>query len=223
METSLTAGTLTVLLVLVIPGFIYGRVKAWVTQRPDAQESLPGMLYLNLVRSLVQLMLFALFDGVEVVHSYIGAIMKGDPGSLFDGRYSLGITALVLLAQPVVLGFFMGALDTLDVAGWVRRKLSMPPQRLYDFAWDQAFALARNTGPNHAVILEVILKKGEPVYGLFGPKGAASRLGGYRDVYLDSVWGMRDGAFVQISDSGILIRGSEIAMIRFIQITVPTP
>lgn len=223
MENTLSAATVTVLLVLVIPGFIYGRVKAWTTQRPDSdKESLSAALYMNLVRSLVLLILMALADGVGIVHTYTAAIMSGDPKPLFSDGYSLGITALALIVEPAVLGFFMGAIDVLDVVGWVRRKLSMPPQRMFDYAWDQAFAQARSMDKGHALILEVILKKGEPVYGMFGAKGAASRLGGYRDVYLDSLWGMQDGALAQVDEGGILIRGSEIAMIRFIQIKVPT-
>lgn len=218
MENMVTSGTLMVLLILVIPGFIYGRAKCWVTQRQDWDESVTVVLYINLVRSLVIFaFMIPLGLGMGEAHVYISAVATGNPAPLFADGGSVLLTAVMLIASPALCGWLMGGIELMQVTEWIREFIGLPPIS-YSQAWDAAFARARNPGKNFVFILEIEKKKGGSVYGLYGAHSAASRSGGYRDVYLENTWGIQNGALCKISDSAILVRGAEIASVRFIRI-----
>jgi len=217
MEKVLTPESVMVLVVMLMPGFIYGRVKRWVTQRIDDEKpSVANEVYANLVRSLVMLMLvFPWGFGRSAIHHVFQAMSTGALDGAFTSFGAVLMYAVLLIIGPALLGGLMGVLEVNEVTGWMRRKFRLPPVVLNQ-AWD--VAMSRASAEKGLILAEVALKNGETILGRYGPDSAASRSGGYRDLYLQEIWVGTNGALAPGNAGSILIRGSDIRSVRFIRI-----
>ena len=219
MEKVLSAESLMVMVTLLLPGFVFGRVKAWTTQKVSEEaEGMATTIYLNLVRSLLILALICPISvGFASVHAVMTGVIGGDPATLFKDWHSAWVSMLLILGLPGGLGFFMGALEINEVPRKLRHWSHLPPVA-YKQAWDVAFATLEADEPGFVYILEIEKKQGPSVFGLYGKGSAASKSGGYRDVFLEDQFIAKEGALVSANTGGILCRGADISAIRFLKI-----
>ncbi|MEY2117238.1 DUF6338 family protein [Rhodanobacter sp. FW106-PBR-R2A-1-13] len=217
MEKLLSAESIMVLVALLMPGFIYGRVKNWVTQRIDDEKpTVATEIYRHLVRSLVMLMvIFPLGFGLPAIARLIRAIQANNLVGMFGSMPDVLTYAMMLIVGPGVLGCIVGMLEIKEVTGWARKAIGLPPVMLNQ-AWD--VAMARAGSDRDRIIVDVVLKDGGTILGRYGQNSAASRSGGYRDLYLEELWTVNNGALVPAEGGSILIRGADIRSVRFIRI-----
>lgn len=215
MEKLLSTESLMVLIVLLLPGFVYGRVKRWVVQDREAEKTgVAEEIYANLVRSLVMLTIWSFGFGLPAVRHLIQAVDADQIEQVFSTGPSLLAYALMVFIGPAALGVLMGFAEVKDMTNAVRSRLGLSPIE-WSQAWDVAMAKASQ---EHGLILVLItLKNGETIIGRYGKESAASRSGGYRDLYLQELWDRRNGELAPAPGESILVRGSDIGSVRFIK------
>ena len=215
MEKVLSTESLMVLIVLLLPGFVYGRVKRWVVQDREAERTGVGEeIYSNLVRSLVMLSIWPLAFGLSPVRDLIHAVSGNQIEDFFSTFPHLLTGAFMVILGPAFLGGLMGFLEVKELTNWLRGLVRLPP-----IEWSQAWdvAMGRASQDRGLLLAHVTLKNGESVIGRYGRESAASRTGGYRDLYLQEVWDQRNGELAPAPGESILLRGSDIRSVRFVK------
>lgn len=225
LEKVLSTESVMVLTFLLGPGWVYGRVKAWTTQRETSvSESLASIIYINLVRSVVLLGLTSIVFGLTQVDGLVEAVNKGDPTWMFQSRQFALLTGVELVAWPVIAGLIMGVLELTDVLLWVRSKIGLPAIA-FDQAWDAAFAHIAQIDKDVVVLIEFSLKKPDArkravIYGQFDAHSAASKTGPYYDVFCSDEWvPTPDGdSLIPSGSAGLVVRGAEYGAVRMLLI-----
>jgi len=216
----LTNTGLVALFILILPGYVYGRVKGWTTQTGQTGTSLAEGIYINVVRSLF-LTIVAMTTAIPLVPA--GLSMFGSDASsqgaavLLQSPVEWSLLCLDLIV-PSIAGIWIGIIENRRVMprlrdwGWL--KWFGPQRSTLPQAWDTAFAKAADRSP---VLLQIETKRGLSIFGLFGANSAASTEGGYRDVFIEEVWEYTNGTLAPSKGRvSMLIRGSEISTVRFI-------
>jgi len=127
-----------------------------------------------------------------------------------------GIAWLTMIfVSPVCLGFVTGLLSQKDFFRKVFARMGLSSIHAIPTAWDYKFS--KSTKP---VWVQVSLKDGRKIGGLYGGQSFASSVPEERDLYLQQVVRVsQDGKWERLKRSdGVLIRGDEIEYIEFIQV-----
>lgn len=215
MEKVLSTESLMVLIVLLLPGFVYGRVKHWVVQDREAEKSGVGEeIYANLVRSLVMLSVWPFAIGLSPVAGLVDAVASNRMEVFFSTWGHLWVGAFLVFIGPAVLGGLMGYGEVKELTNWLRRLVRLPA-----IEWSQAWdvAMGRASQATQAILVAVTIKNGQEIFGRYGKESSASRTGGYRDLYLQELWDVVDGQLAAVPGESILIRGSDIRSVRFMR------
>lgn len=214
----LTNTGLIALFMLILPGYVYGKAKDWMTQSGYVAASLAEGIYLNVARSLV---LTIIATSIYLVPYSARLLVQGATSTGAAVMLNSAVDWALLwidLIVPVVCALAIGAMENRRMMACIRKwgpfQWLAPQRTSYAQAWDTAFAKAAASAP---VLVEVVSKRDDRYYGLFGANSAVSTEGGYRDIFLEAVWAYTEGALAPVDGGGsMLIRGAEIATVRFI-------
>ena len=199
MLTFPTLDALTLTALFLVPGYIWSSVHAALAPRraTEAHVRFIEFLALSCLNHAIWFWLFGLLFATE--------FGKDHPG--WSG-FCLIIPGIL---SPAALGLLTGRVYQTD---WPRRTLGRYGFRTVHqipTAWDFHFSRAL---PYWTV---VTLKDGSRVYGLFGYRSFAGDDPKERDIFLESVYTLRnDGEWLPVEGSGgILIKADQVAAIEF--------
>ena len=211
------------LLVLVLPGFIYGNTRRFTigqeTVPVDVTEAI-RILIRSIMVTVVTMMIMSPGGYASMVYAMAEKpVLTDNAGMLFGNWQQAAAALLTFVVLPCGYGAIIGAAQR---KGWsikaaLKKKFRNRAQPS-DQAIDQAFwdALQQSKGAQKNLVIGVHLDQGV-VYGLYGSNSKISESGGYRDIYLEATWQMnQDGCLAPSQDgSSIFIKGSTITALVF--------
>ncbi len=135
MEKLFSIDTIMILIILLVPGEIYGQVKNWVLGASDSstgEQAVARMLFHDLTRSLVLLLVIdPLGIGLSNTEGLARLIQTGHPGDLMQTAPVFSDALFVLILYPAACGFAHGGLKmtgyTEKLRAWIVRELPPPP------------------------------------------------------------------------------------------------
>lgn len=211
------------LLVLVLPGFIYGNMRRFTIGQESASVDAA-----EAIRILIRSVMVTAFTVLVLVPSghqdlmYVMAavpVVSGKTAALFGNIHQARNVLLTFIILPGVYGCMIGLFQR---AGWsvkaVLKKYFKNRAQPSDQAIDQAIsdACQKSKEETKNLVIGVQLDQGM-VYGLYGLNSKISESGGYRDIYLEATWQMDDKGDLAPSPDGssIFVKGSTIQALVF--------
>ncbi len=120
---------------------------------------------------------------------------------------------VIIFVSPVAMGILTGWLSQRQFARKVLSKMGLASIHSIPTAWDYKFY---NT--NSCVWIQIELKDGKKIAGLYGSESFSSSSQSERDLYIQQAIRIKDGKWEKLDRSdGVLIKGDQIKYIEFIK------
>lgn len=189
------------IIVLVIPGFVYGMVRSIFRGPSGSQDTqLSSRIASAVITSVIFDALYLIVLGILFPHVDLSRL-DADPGSLLPREpHVLGIVVLVLgFAVPAVVGllfhyrFEWRPVQRSWLPSWVRKPMRRGGYRNFPTAWDRA---APGLG---GTFVRVRLADGKWIGGWFSSSSFVSTYPHARDLYIQQQYNMgKDGRFTSV-------------------------
>jgi hypothetical protein len=213
-----SAKALIMTILVIVPGFLYGRTKARfvVCEPPGSWQQ--ALLWYFVHSLMVTGIAFALFiiSGADIT----ALLTKQNTAQVAQALITWQWIVVVFVLPPI-LGFASAMAVRLNL---VDRLFDLLPEKLRGArnlaalpelsAWDACF-LKLNRHRDDLLIVQVVLKTGELLFGVYGLGACANRNGNYTDLFLSQALSPQDdGSLKPVANScGLFIRGAEIRSI----------
>ena len=200
-------GVLGGALVLVVPGYVLGRVAGRAGREPDASDPITTARLASgsiLVHVLMLPLTYLLADSVlrHGAADYTSEIFAWLIGTVFVVPCLLGGGAVWLAHRPE------GTRSAV-----VARALGFASTNRFVYAWSATFADLH--GMEEAPVVRVRLRDGREVRGSFARRAHASEDPGSRDLFLDRLYGAAPPLPGHGRSGGIWINGEDIVTVEF--------
>lgn len=200
-------GVLAGALVLVVPGYVLGRVAGRAGREPDASDPMTTARLAAgsiLVHTLMLPLTYLLADSVlrHGTAGYAWQIFAWLVGVVFAVPCTLGFGAVWLARRPE--GTRSGALA---------RVLGFASSNRFVYAWSAAFADLH--AEKQAPVVRVRLRDGREVRGSFADRAHAAEHPASHDLFLDRMYGANPPLPGHGRSGGIWINGEDIVTVEF--------
>ena len=194
--------SLFLILAFVIPGFIWNCIHSVFNPRKTERTQLLLLRFLTF--SCINYGLWSWLLYLVFVSEFF------EKSDLFTGI----AWVTIILVSPVGLGFTTGLLSQKELFRRVFTRMGLSSIHGIPTAWDYKFSKTRKS-----VWVQVTLKDGKKISGLYGCQSFASSVAEERDLYLQqAVRVSKDGDWERLKRTdGVLIKGNEIKYIEFIR------
>lgn len=193
--------TLFLTLAFIVPGFLWHCVNSMLI--PDKKRT-TEILFLRFLT-------FSCFN--IAIWSWLLYIFAATQYTSNHPLQAACLWAIIIFVSPVLLG---GVTGYLDQKGYFKRmlsKLGIKSIHSTPTAWDYKFY---NT--HSSVWVQIKLKDGKTIRGLYGSRSFASSESDERDIYIQQAVKVSDQKWEKIEKSdGILVKGDQIEYIEFIK------
>lgn len=202
MEDLLKPENFSVLLQLVVPGFVivYVRNQLVANRRLPISEAIVGYLAMSFV---YQALVFPLATWLRALS--LTAEVKG----LAE--------LLISIVLPAVLGLVIGVNARLGWTRWLFARFRIALNHPVNTAWDWRF------GGQEECWVMAVLKDGTKWLGHLGPDSFISTDPGERDIYIQTVYTIEDDNSWTFKGSGVWLPQSELQSLEFWRLTKDAP
>lgn len=120
---------------------------------------------------------------------------------------------VIIFASPVIMGVLTGWLSQKQFARKILSQMGFASMHTIPTAWDYKFHNTRS-----CVWIQIELKDGKKIAGLYGSESFSSSSPNERDLYIQQAVRIKDGRWEKLDRSdGVLIKGDQIKYIEFIK------
>ena len=186
--------TLFLTLAFIVPGFIWYCIQSAFMPR---KAETPQILFLRfLTFSCFNYALWSWF-----IYIFLFSVFpKSHP------RLSAFFWAMIILISPVLLGGLTGFLSQKEIIRSILNKMGLTSVHSIPTAWDYKFHNTRT-----CVWIQIELKDGKKIAGLYGSNSFASSQSNERDIYIQQAVKITDGKWEKLKRSnGVLVKGDQI-------------
>lgn len=200
-------GVLAGAVVLVVPGYVLGRISGRAGREPDASDPMTTARLAAgsiLVHTLMLPLTYWLADSI---------LRHGTAGYAWQ---IFGWLVGVVFVVPCVLGFgavWLAGRREGSRSGAVARVLGFATSNRFVYAWSGAFADLRHE--RQPPVVRVRLRDGREVRGSFAGRAHAAEQPASHDLYLDRLYGATPPLPGHGRSGGIWINGEDIVTVEF--------
>jgi len=193
--------TLFLTLAFIVPGFIWHYVQS--AFMPRKTETTQLLLLQFLTFSCFNYALWSWLIYMSLVTEY---------ASKHPATVSF-MWVVIILASPVMMGILTGWLRQKQVVRNILSKMGLASLHPIPTAWDYKFHNTRSY-----VWIQIALKDGGKIAGLYGSESFSSSSPNERDLYIQKAVRIENGKWKKIDRSdGVLVKGDQIKYIEFIK------